>query len=176
MSGAKAMARLARASLQRWNAAMAAGDNAVLAFLRWHSSGREGHVARVLAPLSGAEQVKTLAAPVVVRSRRRANGGGETVTDAHIEAIIADVRRLWERDDSDTPASDRPAGRSRKRSNGPISGPRDAMTPRRGYKGAQPNADASPLTHKADGSQRGTALVSTRTKSGLDAPSRTRTK
>ena len=149
MSGPKAFARLAGASLQRWNAATATGDRPVLAFLRWHSSSREGKVSRLLAGLTGAEQVKTLAAPLVVRPRRRANGGGGSVPDEHVDAVIA----AWERND-ETPTSGRHPPRRRRASNGPTDAPtRLVDAANAAIHGRQLNIGASPLMPKADGSQ-----------------------
>ncbi len=102
MPSAQAMANLARAGLDRWRDAKGTGNRPMRDFLRWHAAGRELSTARVLAPLTGREQVKTLAAPVVARRVQRANGAAPTAPDTHVIAQCDDVRPLWERSDGQT--------------------------------------------------------------------------
>jgi len=108
-----ATANLARVWISRWDTAKESGDREVLRFLSWQSANPQ-RLAAVLAELAPPEQVRSLASPLVVRVRHSANGGDGAETDAHIDAIVLDVRGLWERGNEAT-ASDGNAGRTRAR-------------------------------------------------------------
>jgi hypothetical protein len=111
MPSASAMANLARASLERIRSARNANRRDVRDFMRFHAANRELVTARVLSGLTPAEQVKTLAAPLIARSRRRATGGAWT-DDAHISEIV----RRWEQGDNHS-AGERRGDAPRKRRN-----------------------------------------------------------
>lgn len=83
----------------------------VLRFLRWHSAGHSGRLATVLSGVSPSQQVRSLDSPLVVRARRSANGGGGADSDPHIDAIVSDVVRDWERG-NEASASDATRGGS----------------------------------------------------------------
>lgn len=105
MPDAPAAANLARVWLNRWHEAKATGDREVIRFLSWQSSSHEGRLASILGELAPADQVRLLASPLVVRVRQSANGADGTEHDPHIDAIVANVVRAWERGNEGT-ASD----------------------------------------------------------------------
>lgn len=86
----QAYGQLARARLQRFEVARAAGDKPVMRFLRWHHRKGGLPLSRVLAGLEPAEQIQTVADPVIVRPHRRANGDGGTGAAAIILALCKD--------------------------------------------------------------------------------------
>ena len=104
MPDARASANLARVWLNRWHHAQAKGDRQVIRFLRWQSASHEGRLASILAGLDPAGQVQSLGSPLVVRVRHRANGGDGAEHDPHIDAIVSNVVRAWEREHKGHPS------------------------------------------------------------------------
>src|SRR3990172_9197051 len=78
--------QLYRAFNQRWSVARESGDRRTLRFLRWRHRQGAAAVGRVLAPLTGAEQVYTLTDPIIVPARRRATSDDGL---AAVDAILA---------------------------------------------------------------------------------------
>jgi len=101
MAPQAATVNLARGWMARWYDAQDNGDQAVACFLRWQS-GHLGRLVTVLTGLPAEDQIKSLASPLVVRVRRSANGDDGTEVDPHLDAIVDNVVRLWERGDGAT--------------------------------------------------------------------------
>lgn len=101
MAPQAATVNLARGWIARWYDAQDNGGQAVTHFLRWQS-GHHGRLVTILGGLSAEDQVKTLASPLVARARRSAKGDGGSEVDPHLDAIVDNVVRLWERGDGAT--------------------------------------------------------------------------